>query len=156
MCRYCWRHTRKYALVFQCISLSKMILSLMVGQTDDLDHFRQGFLAQSCVRVCAFIMVFPLTATLPPHTHFSFHPIAVRLPDTHQHSETHTAEHEHLVLHTNDRELWDKARPIPSTAVSCRDLHTQQRPQFRDKPIPSDCTAMMWITTNNLSCLTML
>lgn len=87
--------------------------------------------------VCAFIMVFPLTATLPPHTHFSFRPIAVRLPDTHQHSETHTAEHEHLVLHTNDRELWDKAigpsLPLQSAAgtyTPSRD-HNLERNPFR-------------------------
>ncbi len=80
-----------------------------------------------CVCVCAHARIFhgiPLTrhTHTHTHTHTSFCPIAVRLPDTpHQHSETHTAEHEHLVLHTNHRELWDTAgRPIPS---HCSQLH---------------------------------
>ncbi len=85
-------------------------------QTDDLDHFRQGFLVRSVVCVRIFHGI-PLTR----YTHLSFRPIAVHLPDTHQHSETHTAEHEHLVLHTNHRELWDMAgRSIPS---HCSQLH---------------------------------
>lgn len=111
----------KYTLAFQCVSLAKMIFRVYSnGKTDDLDHFRQGFLTQSFVCVHTFFMVFP-SPTTHIHTHFSFRPIAVRLPDTHQHSETHTAEHEHLVLHTNHRELWDKiGRPIPS---HCSQLH---------------------------------
>lgn len=128
--------------------------SLMVGQTDDLDHFRQGFQAQSCVRVYHGI---PLnryttpthTLLLPPYCSTSpWHTPAFRNP----HCRTRTSG----AAYQWQRTVGQGYRPIPSTAVSCRDLHTQQRPQFREKPIPLDCTAMMWITTNNLSCLNML
>lgn len=92
-------------------------------QTDDLDHFRQGFLAQSFVCVCArthFSRYSP--HPLHTHTHTSSCPIAVCLPDTH-----HTSIQKLTLQNTN---IWccipitensgiRLGGPSLPTAVSC-------------------------------------
>lgn len=134
--------------------------SFAVTQTGDFDHSRQGFLAHSYLCVCAFVMVFPSPSV---HKH-TLHPIAVCVSLTHAaafrnpHCRTRTsgaAYQSHRTL-GHDWEALPTAvscRPRPELRRSrCRDLPAPERWAFRDKPIWFDCTALMWITINTLSC----
>lgn len=104
--------------------------------------------------------------TLSTHTVHTLHTIAVSVSLTHTYTSNHkpTLQNKNIwccipITHNSGIRLGSPShcRPRPELRRSrCRDSHAQERWEFRDEPVWFDCTALMWITINTLSCPVML